>query len=317
MTDEPTPTSNSAAERAPIRRSRPVGATANRRESIEQQQEAEAALPTLLRRIDHLYGLDAQGYFEREPHSTLAIDDAAIYPLQVSAAPHFAILSSIDHLRTIADIVRSGTLPMTAVGTLLRSALETSCSAIYFLAPPTRADRVLRALRDEYFQIADAESMTADFDPGRTVNRAGKEEMLGRALQGYPAAGSWIDVTGGRPVSITAKIRFACPVVESHSRRGRAEYAVRGLWRGLSGITHGRKYAALAILDREELGYDESTGVVQTHMTFGVRSLVGCLAIVLDVVETAHKLWGQRSRSFTNLPEDAELLAVLRADGRL
>ncbi|OJU57365.1 MAG: hypothetical protein BGO04_15025 [Microbacterium sp. 70-38] len=270
-----------------------------------------------MRRIDDLSNLDGQGYFEREPLSTLAIDDAAIYPLQVSTAPHFAILSSIDHLRTIADIVRSGTLPMTAVGTLLRSALETSCSAIYFLAPQSRADRVLRALRDEYFQIADAERMTADFDPDLTVNREGKEEMLGRALQGFSAAGSWANVTGGRPASITTKIQFACPVVEAHSLRGRAEFAVRGLWRGLSGITHGRQYAALAILDREELGYDESTGVVQTHMTFGVRSLVSCLAIVLDVVETAQKLWGQRSRRFTNLPEDAELVAVLRVDGRL
>ncbi|MGZ0712602.1 hypothetical protein ACWPKO_30115 (plasmid) [Coraliomargarita sp. W4R53] len=316
MTNEST-ASSVPTDRTPIRRARPEGATANRRESVEQQAEAEAALPDLLRRIDDRHSLDVQAYFEREPLSTLAIDDAAIYPLQVSTAPHFAILSSIDHVKTVADIFRNGSLPMTAVGTLLRSALETSCSAIYFLAPPSRADRVLRALRDEYFQIADAESMTSDFDSGGIVNREGKEEMLSRALRGYTAAGTWEEVTGGRLVSITAKIQFACPVVEAHSHRGRQEYAVRGLWRGLSGITHGRQYAALAILDREELGYNESTGVVQTHMTFGVRSLVGCLAFVLDVVETAQKLWGQRSRSFTSLPEDAEFVAVLRTDGRL
>lgn len=155
------------------RRPRPANATATRHESSEDQRQAEALLPSLLDRIDDLGQLDNRAYFEREPMSSLAVDDAAIYPLQVSSPPHIAILSSIDHLMTTATIVRGGILPMVALVSLLRSALETACVAIYFLAPEDRATRVLRVLRDAYFQIADHEAMKADMVPGR-VCRTGR-----------------------------------------------------------------------------------------------------------------------------------------------
>lgn len=89
------------------------------------------------------------------------------------------------------------------------------------------------------------------------------------------------------------------------------------MWRGFSGMTHGRQYAALAILDREELAYDEETGVVTTHMTFGARSLVGTLNVVLDAADTAVHLYGVRARAYRNQPEDVELVIRLRAEGQI
>lgn len=295
---------------------RPADATATRHESSEEQWQAEALLPSLLGRIDEFAQLDNHAYFERDPMSSLAVDDAAIYPLQVSSPSHIAILSSIDHLMTVATIVRGGTLPMVALVSLLRSALETACVAIYFLAPDDRATRVLRILRDAYFQIADHEAMNADIAPDAPFDRDAEEDLVRRALAGFPNAGTWQDVSGGR-ASITKKVELACPAIEAFHPRRRAEFQVRGMWRGFSGMTHGRKYAALAILDREELAYDEETGVVTTRMTFGARSLVGTLNVVLDAVDTAIHLYGVRARGYRSQPEDTELATRLRAEGRI
>jgi hypothetical protein len=52
-------------------------------------------LPALLDRINNLAKLEEAASFEQDPKSSLGLDDAAIYPLQVSVAPRVAILSSI------------------------------------------------------------------------------------------------------------------------------------------------------------------------------------------------------------------------------
>lgn len=261
-------------------------------------------------------GLDDRDYFDLEPGSALYLDDVAIFPLKTSAPARIAILTAIDELITIRDLVRAGVIPMVGMGPLLRAALETACVAIYLLNPEDRRTRVLRALREEYFEIKDHENVVGDLQPDGVVNREDKEEMLRRALSGLATAPSWHEITHNK-LSITTKITTAEPTIERLQRRGRGAHAVRGYWRVFSGLTHGRQYAVMEVLDREELGYDEETGTVTARLTFSLRALVGMLRAVLDAVETALRLYGQLATQFTRKPEDSELEAILRTENRL
>lgn len=298
------------------RHPRPEGSSASRMESEGEQRINEQLLQKLLEDIDRLAGLDDQGFFDLEPGSALYLDDVAIYPLKTSALARITILAAIDELITIRDLVRTGVIPMMGMGPLLRAALETACIAIYLLNPEDRRNRVLRSLREEYFEIKDHESVVADLQPEATVNRSGKEDQLRRALAGLAEGPSWHEITHNKQ-TITAKITAAEPTIEQLQQRGRGEHTIRGYWQVFSGLTHGRQYAAMEVLDREELAYDEETGTVTARLTFSLRALVGTLRVVLDAVDTALRLYGQLARQFTRAPADSELESVLREEGRL
>lgn len=304
-------------EPRPPRYPRSGDPSASRHETPNQQRVAESVLPILLSKIDELASLDDRGYFELEPTSTLAVDDAAIYPLKVSSAPRLALISAIDHLQTVATLVRSGTLPMVTLVTILRSAIETGCAATYYLAPPDRVTRVTRAIQDYATQISDRTKAMSDFGHPLTQEDVDAARALGqRAVSFYTDAGDFSALSRRGP-TITDKITAASPIVEAHTRRDRTDFQIRGLWRAFSGMTHGREYAAQIILDREELGYDDETGTVTVNMTFGAQSLAGTLAVVLDVIRTAVWLYGTRSSEFTNHLEDVELAVRLRTADRL
>lgn len=284
-------------------------------ESAQDQERNEGLLVGLLAEIDQLATRDANGYFDPEIGSALYLDDVAVYPLKVSAPARISILASIDLLMTIRDIARAGTIPMVGMAPLLRAALETACVAIYLLDPDRRT-RVTRALCEEYVDIEDHENAIADLQPAESVNRAGHEEFIRRAIGSVPHGPTWEEVVGARK-SITRKIEVAEPAIERMSQGGRGAHTVRGYWRVFSGLTHGRQYAARMVLDREELGYDDQTGTVTAQLTFSSLALVGTLRVVLDAVQTAIKLYGQLGRQFTRTPEDTIFEATLRSEGRL
>lgn len=296
---------------------RPAGSSATRRESDQQRQLAEQMLPLILRRISEFTALSDQGYFEVQENSTLWLDDAAVRPLNMSAVARAGILSSIDHLRAIAIIVEAGTTPWVALFSLIRSAIETSAVTIYNLQPTPRKDRVLRLARGHCAEIADRERFR--WNMGQDApDREASESLVRRGLGGFPSAGAWRDVTGpkggGTDASISTKVGVASAEVERTLQKGQRPTAVLGTWQVFSGLTHARQYAHLAILDREELGYDVETGIVNAHLTTGTYTLAGSILIAIDVVDTAVRLYGVRARAHTNLPEDVDFVGVrLRA----
>jgi hypothetical protein len=291
---------------------RPAGENTTRRESEDQRREAESLLPAMLERIDALGDLAERGYFEIEPDSSLELDNRVLRPLTMSASPQAGIISAIDHLRTVAIVVRAGTLPFVALFSLLRSAIETSCVAIYTLEDEARAVRAIRLLAAQYQEIADRVNSQQNLGEP-PVDRIAAEALIKRSLEGFPAAGSWEDVKTNP--SITTKVKSASAHVEAMTRAGRPETAILGMWQLFSGVTHARDYAIQTVLDREELGYNPETGRVDVHLTTGARSLLGSLKVTVDVVDTAVHFYGKRARTFTNQPEDALLARQLRAGG--
>jgi hypothetical protein len=291
---------------------RPKGDNATRRESAAQAQEAEALLVPMLAEIDRLVELSNQGYFKVDDDSSLGLDNRVLRPLTLSSSAQMGIVSAIDHLRTVAIIVRAGSLPYVALFSLLRSAIETSSVAIYLLEHDARAVRARRLLVAEYQEIADRVNSQANMGEP-PVDRPAAEALIRRSLAGFPAAGSWADVTK-TTTPITTKVKAASALVEAFKQAGRPATAIVGMWQVFSGATHARGYAIQTVLERTEVGYDPETGIVDVLFTTGARSLLGSLKITVDVVETALHLYGKRARSITNQLEDTELSQQLKAD---
>lgn len=297
----------------PAHPDRPAGDNAMRRESEQQQEEAEKLLVLLLEEVDRLAELSDKGYFDVEHDSSLDLDNRVLRPLRMSSAAQMGIISAIDHLRTVGIVVRAGSMPYVALFSLLRSAIETSSVAIYLLEDDARVVRARRLLVAEYQEIADRVNSQANVGEP-PIDRGPPEALVKRALDGFPAAGSWQDVTKTR-TTITAKVQAASAQVEALKNAGRPVTAVLGMWQLFSGVTHARGYAVQTVLDREELEYNPETGVVDVLFTTGARSLVGSLRITLDVVSTAVHFYGKRARSYTRQLEDTELAQLLK-DGR-
>ncbi|GAA4188859.1 hypothetical protein GCM10022288_15790 [Gryllotalpicola kribbensis] len=298
-------------------RVRPEGRTGRPTETGEEEAQAAALLPPLWARIDELLTLDDRGYFELEPGSALDLDDCVSYPHKISGNPRLGIIGAIDHVRAVRMIIDTGAVPMNSLFTLLRSALETAFSAIYLLEPDARDERIRRGLRDLHQEMVDGRNMRADF--GALNPRKGDErrvDALRRALAGYPAAGPWAQIKA-RTEGSTARGGIASKIIVSRRpRQGRAEYSIRGYWRAFSGLTHGRSWAAHAVLDFEEVGYDAVTGTVTGRMTTSLRSIVGSMAVALDAIEVAVEIYGRRKAEFMRSPEDTALHARLLAEER-
>jgi hypothetical protein len=265
----------------------------------------------LLARIDALDARVNSDYFKPEPNSTLDLDDAAVHPMHFSVAPRWCLMSAIDHVRTIGQLIRSTTMPMVSTASLLRSAIETGSAAIHFLAPDSRVERIRRFFDEERAQISEASTVVGLFGGELDGQRA--TSFLKAAVDNYPAAGPYESLR--TRISTVRRIADAEAEVERVMQRGRTPGILEGWWRLLSGITHGRRYAWQLALSVVEKGYDEATDVVDADVAFDSPRIVSGLRVALDVIETGVHIYGTRARKFTRLPEDAELLAQLIASG--
>lgn len=292
---------------------RPEGETATRMESAAQQAEAEQLLPELFARIEEFERHEETGYFEVEAGSTLAVDDLYLYPLKISGPARASIASAIDQLRTVRLVVEGGDMPWIALFSLLRSAIETAASGIWLLESDERDVRMRRLLHLEWNDIDDAEKMMGNFGGSLDPPRETREEWVRRPLTGRSSVGTLAEVAAR--ITSTDKVRLAQRVVwETIARDGRPEGLILGLWQGFSGLIHGRPYPMRVILDREEIGYDPSTGSVQLILTTGARSLLATLRVVLDIVDVSVRLYGRRSVQWQALPQDtADFAAARRA----
>jgi len=293
---------------------RPDGESVTQMETPEQEAEALALLDGLLARISDFEERDRTGYFNVEARSALAIDDLWAYPLRMSGSASLAINAAIDHLRTIRLLIEAQSLPWIAIFTLMRSAIETAAIAIWLLQEDDRDARLWRLLQLEWGEIADVQKLMANLGRELSPSRERREELVLRPLARRPSIGSEADLRRRGP-SITEKIGLAQVTVNSCiPREGRPDRMVLALWQGMSGLTHGRSYAAQLLLDREELGYEPDTGAVDVRFTTGVRSLVGALRVAIDVVDVALRLFGARKVAWTSTAADLEDLGRFGAE---
>lgn len=178
------------------------------------------------------------------PGSSLAGDDQAAHPFEVSHAVRHLINASVDQLhgaKTLLHVVRFEHL---AVGsTLARAALENVATAIWILGPRGRDDRIERVLRWHARNYLDERSTV-----GHLVGDA-PDRHLDQVQQAADARGITTPVVNGYKVStpIDGAEQFT-------------SVRVRFLWSVASGFAHGRPWAYQGLLHRESIRVDDHGG---------------------------------------------------------
>jgi hypothetical protein len=228
---------------------------------------------------------DDQSRWQVRDGSSLFGDDRKSAPYQVSHEVVGLIGSAIDHLHALQNLVEGANVlhPM-ATFTLARGAIETASAAAWMLAPAQRLDRVGRRLR---FALKDnKDSYQASNGMGLTRPKT-QEEVSNRILGIGEAAG--IALSELRPTVTSTSMVSAAQNIPGAPR------LLLSMWRICSGFAHGRKWATLSVLDREELSSDPDTKVGLYRLSSNTIGLASALHVAVDVTRAATDLYAQRA----------------------
>jgi hypothetical protein len=216
-------------------------------------------------RTQFLVGLRDTTFFDIEPGSALALDDAAVAPLRFSAIVRSTFVAATDSLASPGVVA-----PTFA---LLRSALECAAVTIWLLESDDPAVRATRLLSDVWGDIRDSDRLATALN--------GVLESLSDQERDWKASHTAVfgdaEVTARQmPTSMAAKIDVAAGVVADFTRVPNMAAVVRSSWQAFGSLARGRAHA-----------FDLPDDALA--MTAGSRSLV------LDVLETAASLYRVRA----------------------
>jgi hypothetical protein len=242
-------------------------------------------LAPLLERMMERVG--TEGEFPIAAGSSLAGDDAAADPYQVSHVIRMCLTAGTDHLHAVKVlVVDQQVVHVAAPASLARGALETLAAAYWVLQPAQRDERVTRSLRWHAKNMRDAETAVGDLElPGHTP----LEEKLSK-LDAVAAKRS-LDIKtirGGYRSTETVKC------AEEHAPN--LPLGVVLPWRVCSGFAHGRPWAYLGVSDVHvtETGEGDVVGVRLTSNL--AKALYPSLAAI-HLLERLLRLYEQRSGS--------------------
>jgi HAMP domain-containing protein len=225
-----------------------------------------------------------------EPGSSLAGDDRDTEPFQVSHAATTAIGVATDHLHCLLQSVVSGsgttdvkiTTRPWALYSLLRGAVENAATAIWLLAPTSRAERLTRRVRLGLADARHADDVLRLM--GRTADRVAQAlvdlaPIAAKANFVLPAKGGSLpasEVVGEAGASFDLGAEDALLV-----------------WRACSGIAHGDTWA-LSSLPTHEVLNDPSAAVLNTRVTLDISQLAGWTRRAVRMIEEAQRLYAVR-----------------------
>lgn len=247
------------------------------------EAQASRYLELLLVQIEDAFSDDQDATkWVVEPGSSLAGDDKKTDPYQLSHAVRSAIGSSVDHMHAVANLVREARVmhPM-APFTLIRGAIETASAAVWMLSPTERRERVTRRFRWARLDAIDGYTVSDQLAMRR---QRSKEDQLEHLLKLAIAAGALRD-HAQRRVTSTAMVTCADDVPGSHALAA---------WRVCSGLAHGRLWASLAFLAREQVGEIDDADVGTFRITSDVPRLAWALGSAVSVTRHATELYRSR-----------------------
>lgn len=278
-------------------------------ETPEQEATALRLLDVAWSRLDDVERYLKSASMRIDPGSSLALDGRHLGPYRGGGLYRSALNSSFDALQTVRLLLDRDdrVFPMSGLYPLLRSGLENAALAAYLLAPDSRDERVLRAWNEISGEVKLQHKFSAHFDQGqadRTRDRWGEE--IERMLRSRPQ----IEQTAIRlrQASVTDVVAAADLIVRSDPASVRLQHAMPllAIWQLLSGLAHGRHWAAFAALARSNPAptVDETIVTVQMTTRAGVVSMALLRAVM--TLETATHLHARRARYWLRQPEDAE-----------
>ncbi|SUA75399.1 Uncharacterised protein [Nocardia otitidiscaviarum] len=199
--------------------------------------------------------LDTKNEFPVEAGSSLAGDDSASQPYQVSHAVRCCIHAGVDHLHALKrQVVDAGVVHTMAPFSLARGALENLSIAYWILHPKERDERITRALRWHAQNVKDNER--ANGPQGRGLPNCEAEpyllkiEAVGRKRPGVPVA-AIPKQPGMAAVKAIRDGHTSSEAVKYSQDNAVTAGSVLWAWQLCSGFAHGRQWAILGVSDRE------------------------------------------------------------------
>ena len=219
-------------------------------------------------RTAFLAGLRDTAFFEVEPLSTFALDDAVLAPLALSATARSTFVAATASLPRAS----AGTAPTFA---LLRNALEGAAVTIWLLESDDPAVRAARLLSEVWGDIRDSDRLATALN--------GALDSLPDQERGWKSAYAAIfgdDDPAPRqmPTAMASKVDTAAAVVADFTQVAGVAAVVRSSWQAFGTLARGRSDA-----------FELADGATGQAMTAGSRSLA------LDVLETAASLYHVRA----------------------
>jgi hypothetical protein len=214
--------------------------------------------------------------FQISAGSSLAGDDKASRPYQVSHAARTCLVAGVDHLHAVkALLLDLHVLHIAAPFSLVRGALENLSAAFWILHPKARNQRIERTLR---WHAKNFHEQFIALEPLGLLDEAQRDAKLAKLdAVATPRGISAQDVRAGYRSS--RAVRYA----EEHSRSEPLLF-----WQLCSGYAHGRQWAYLGMSEQVHFATADP-GVLNVQLTTDAgRLLFPTLAayqLLIDVVE--------------------------------
>jgi hypothetical protein len=193
--------------------------------------------------------------FAVSPGSSLAGDDRASDPYQVSHAVQMCIVAGVDHLHAMKSLlIDLNVLHSAAPFTLVRGALEIFASAFWILHPAKRNVRVERVLRWNAKNFHDQHPALESLDMSDAAMKKAKYARLGEIASRRAVEA---DVTGGY------RSTEAVTYPDTNAPTSKPLLS----WQMCSGYAHGRPWVYLGMADEEMFEETDDPGVLKARVT--------------------------------------------------
>lgn len=257
--------------------------------SEDQVQEKWQAMSPLIDRMMERVG--TRGEFPVAKRSSLAGDDTAADPYQTSHALRMCLTAGVDHLHAVKVLVLDqGVIHVAAPSSLVRGALENFSAAYWMLGPHSRDDRVLRSLRWYAKNFKDGDQASAP------LNLSGHVALDDKMQKLYAVAAE----RRIAPKSVKSGYTSTEAVTYSENTAPDLPLGVVLPWRLCSGFAHGRPWAYLGTLNRDEEVSATDPNLVNVTLTSDLSRVLYPALAALQLLERFLRLY--ETRASNHLP---------------
>ncbi|HVT64630.1 MAG TPA: hypothetical protein VHD81_05725 [Mycobacteriales bacterium] len=254
-------------------------------EVVAKWQELAPLIDRMMERVG------TQEEFPVGDGSSLRGDDRASDPFHVSHLIRQCLNAGIDHLHAAKVlVVDARLLHVAAPSSLARGAIENFAAAFWVLGPRRRVERVERALRwyaKNYKDQHNAAHPIGRSTPGERDANLNKLYAVG-AKHGID---NKVIRTGYSSTEVVKHAEANAPTTDMH---------VLLPWQVCSGFAHGRPWAYLGVLDREE-HEAETAGVMQLSLTSNLSMALYPTLAAARLLQDLLRLYQRRAGAL--LPE--------------
>jgi hypothetical protein len=217
------------------------------------------------------------------PGSSLRADDERVHPYELSHASWNSLVHAVDHLSCLRTLLRDAqVIRMYAPYSLVRSALENGCAAVWMLQPASRTDRLCRRL-----QLA-ASDVSNNEQAKKLTGAAGPRSEEQRLDEIRSIARRW----GVAEAEAVRKVGYGEIVGSTPSMPGPGAVVIPLVWRICSGIAHGDLWTTLQIAERADLP-DVPPGMGSFKITANVKTLRYVATFATQITALGWKLYDQ------------------------